>query len=163
MRRQISAAVITLALVPAVMAGLAGCSSSESPEAGKTPVGSYDWDLDFASCMREKGNDYADPKPGDDSGVQQNRVPDPEKNQADSNACTESVTAKRGDRPVSEERRKELDDFNAGYQKMADCLGKKGYEVKLVDGGMIPQEEIPDEAYESCSDGSEIQQHEVGE
>jgi uncharacterized protein involved in copper resistance len=120
------------AAATALVVALSGCtptSAGDSAGGGKAPkqaVTALDWGVHYAKCMRDKGNEFPDPtEDGAGQGVQASPDKEPDQFQADLAACKESVTAKYGERPVTEKDRKAV----AEDDKTNDCLRKNGVDV----------------------------------
>lgn len=149
-------ALIALAAVPVLLATLAGCSSDSSSGSGDRPsatTAAYDWDLAYASCMRDEGIDFPDPAPGQTAG--RSKVDDEAAFLAADKKCTRAVDSAKGKRPVSDEDRAKRDSWNDQYAGTVDCLRKKGYEVETTDGGFIPKSRIPDSDFQACAPAGE--------
>ncbi|AMM20075.1 hypothetical protein AX769_07735 [Frondihabitans sp. PAMC 28766] len=141
------AAVLTLGL------GLTSCTSSaeeESPAKDtKAQATALDWQLAFASCMRDHGLDWKDPDP--DGGASQQKIDDQDAYDDANEKCTTTVKQKLGDEPLSEEATK----WEGVYSKAADCLRKKGYAVKDSGGGITFDDEVPEAELSACGLGEQ--------
>lgn len=139
-----------------LVAALSGCtptSASDSAGGGKAPkqvVTELDWGVHYAKCMRDKGHDFPDPKPGQrGQGIMLDEGTDHATYSDDLASCTNSVTAKYGERPVSDEDRSAV----ADDEKMNDCLRKNGVDVPDVRGGAAPAlstDDVPKNVLDEC-------------
>lgn len=149
--RSRTAPVFALVGATVLLGSLAGCSSDKPDTTKKTAAAeeaAFDWDLDFARCMRDAGHDYPDPVKDESGGP--HKVPTDSDFAGDSDTCTDSVTKSRGERPVSAAQKKEHDHWNDVWAKAIDCLRKKGYEIDTSDGGWSTQDKISPADDDEC-------------
>lgn len=144
------AALIT---IPILVGSLAACASgSPGSESGsKTPstVQSFeDWQLAFASCMRDEGVDMPDPsKDGSGAAISLGDA-DPEAFTAASKTCTDKLGAppapSGGDVPVS-------DRFDEQLQ-MAECFRENGIDAPdpVKGEAMNIPSDVPEDVLDAC-------------
>ncbi|MBF4570066.1 hypothetical protein ITJ57_14945 [Plantibacter sp. VKM Ac-2880] len=112
---------------PLLMVVLAGCGSTTQGTsdngAGKSSAQSeQDWQLEFASCMRDEGIDYPDPDP---DGSYSPNVTDEEAFNAASVRCEKQV----GPPPPSDVKQLTIQEFDEQQLKLAICLRERGFDV----------------------------------
>lgn len=134
--------IAALCAVPALVLLMAGCASvagSGTEKADAAPMSDEEYsaavdafDLKVAQCLRDKGFDVKDPKPGE--GILENL---PGINEAGT-ACYEELGGRpsKGEEPPSDEETMKT------MLKTAECLREKGYEVvdpTLKTGLQVPE------------------------
>jgi hypothetical protein len=135
-----------LAAVPVLLVALAACSgpaADAEPKTQKTAT-AQDWSLAWASCMRDAGHTVDDPTSDGGQGISLADGDSIESFTADSGTCDKKVTQKLGERPVSDEQKKQAQED----AKTDDCLRKEGVEV--TDGGALNLDDIPADVQEKC-------------
>lgn len=146
--------VLALAAVPALVGGLAACSESHSASesAGASSprsASAEEWAAAQTKCMRAAGHDVEDPSgDGSSQGLSIGENDSIEKFTADSTRCDKEVTAKLGERPVSDQQKNNADE-NA---KTDDCLRKNGVEV--AEGKALSLDDISADVQKTCGIGT---------
>jgi hypothetical protein len=142
-----------LIAIPFLVGSLAACASgspaSESPSKTPSTVQSFeDWQLAFASCMRDEGVDLPDPgKDGSGAAISLGDA-DPEAFTAASKTCTDKLGAppapSSGDVPVSDRFDDQL--------TMAECFREHGIDVPdpVKGEAMNIPSDIPEDVLDAC-------------
>ncbi|WP_314140123.1 hypothetical protein [uncultured Plantibacter sp.] len=152
-----------LIAIPLLIGSLAACASGSpgSEPGSKTPstVQSFeDWQLAFASCMRDEGVDMPDPgKDGSGAAISLGDA-DAEAFTAASKTCTDKLGAPPapagGDVPVSDRFEEQL--------QMAECFRENGIDVPdpVKGEAMNIPSDVPEDVLDACgldmSNGSSL-------
>ena len=145
--------LVALCAVPALLAGLAACSSADAADetASQETVErqAHDWDLALSQCMRDAGFEMDDPQGG---GVQ---ISLPEGGDADAyfaafEDCQASVDDELGERPVSEAEKKAGEEAAKKWEVIQDCLEEHGVEFPDADSGVVAAPDVPDDVAAEC-------------
>jgi len=142
-----------LCAVPALLAGLAACSSAGAADevASQETVErqAHDWDLALSQCVRDAGFEMDDPTGG---GIAVS-IPDGGDQEAYFAAmddCTSSVTDELGERPVSEAEKKQGEEAAKEWAVIQDCLEEHGVEFPDEGSGVAAAPDIPDDVAAEC-------------
>lgn len=142
-----------LIAIPMLVGSLAACASGSpgSESASKTPSSTQsfeDWQLAFASCMRDEGVDMPDPdKDGSGAAISLGDA-DPEAFTAASKTCTDKLGAPPapagGDVPVSDRFDDQL--------RMAECFRENGIDVPdpVKGEAMSIPSDVPEDVLDTC-------------
>lgn len=144
----------TIALVPLLLAAMAGCSSPSDDTAageGTSKITDADqWQLAYSKCMRAAGQDVADPGDGDTLSTT-STIPDGEFLAADEK-CREEL----GDRPAAPGE-EQLSDEEALAQQMAvaKCFRDNGIDMPDPQEGMAAALPVdaPEDVISKCLSG----------
>jgi hypothetical protein len=158
-----AARIAALLAIPFLVGSLTACGSgssgSESTSKTSPTVQSFeDWQLAFASCMRDEGVDLPDPgKDGSGAAISLGDA-DPEAFTAASKTCTDKLGAppapSSGDVPVSDRFDDQL--------TMAECFREHGIDVPdpVKGEAMNIPSDIPEDVLDACgldlSNGSSL-------
>jgi hypothetical protein len=154
--------LVVCASLPLLVVSLAGCSGGskdgDSATSHKQPskaATAHDWDLAFASCMRDGGLDFPDPVDGESPARPILDGVDQAKQAEIGDGCEKQVGSKLGARPAVALPGLDADDATKKDLEVNECLRKKGYDVSDpgADGGESGAQansEIPAEAWADC-------------
>ncbi|PRA81337.1 hypothetical protein [Microbacterium sp. MYb66] len=156
--RKSSRSLLTaLVATPMLLLALAACSTGTGGASSAAPTAASgggssaadaelsaardDYDLKLAECIRGKGFDVADPKPGE--GFDSD---DPEEITA-AGECMQEL----GDPPGGASRKTDAEHLE-DMIKTVDCLRGKGYEVNdpTIETGFLMPDDVSDADFETC-------------
>jgi hypothetical protein len=155
-----TAPIATLAAVPFLLLGLAGCS--QGSEAGETDAPksqseiekqATDWELAFSACLKGSGVAAGESKDGEKTAITPKDGVDVE---AVLKKCEQQVTDERGERPVSDANKQEMQEGVDQQRKVAACVREKGYDMPdpevSEDGGSVSSQmvDVPDDVMKAC-------------
>lgn len=142
-----------LLAVPLLVGLLAACSTGDpKPEQSASSEKSFeDWQVSFASCMRDNGIDMPDPGKGGMSQALRLDEANTEAFQTASDTCIKKL----GEPPAPPGGKKTEKEMLADQLKLAKCFRDNGIDVadpKEGQGLTIP--EAPDDVMEKCGLGA---------
>lgn len=145
-----------LIAIPFLIGSLAACSSGSPETAGKTPEAEQtfdDWQIAFASCMRDEGVDMPDPEQSGSGGASVTLGGgDTDGFQAASETCIDRL----GPPPAPAGGSSSVADAFEQQLEMADCFREHGYDTPdpVKGQAMAIPADITEEVMEACGLGT---------
>jgi hypothetical protein len=158
MRTKKTATLTALAVLPLALALMTGCSSTPPAggdgtpptSSGKTYTDMKEWQLAYATCMRDEGIDMPDPDA--DGRVQASKVEDMEVYEAASDTCIGKI----GDAPVDPGTQKSPAELEEQALKLAQCFRDAGFDMPDPEDprALTIPGDAPDEVVKKCMPGT---------
>lgn len=159
--RHRGAKLVALFAIPLLVGMLSACSPSAEnadagPESSSGPHSSElsidDWQVQFASCMRDEGIDMPDPT---ENGMQQG-VKVGEGGMEAFEAAYEACTSQIGEPPASPGGELSDEEFLESQVEMAECLREHGIDVEDPEKGeaLTLSMDVPADVREECGGSS---------